>query len=314
MDSRRSDFVLFTGYGNMKTAIEALRAGAYDYLLKPIDAQELDLVVQKIEEHQVLLRDNDRLTSAFEAEVEGATQETKKEINLIRRSYNDSVIGQVGAFSRKMRGILEVARKYHTERSIPVLIEGETGTGKEIIARVIHYRDDGHGTATPFIDVNCAALAPSLIESELFGYEPGAFTGSLAKGQWGKIDAAAGGTLFLDEIGELLPELQAKLLRVIQEKEYYRVGGIKKIKTDVRIICATNIDLETKVKEGAFRRDLYYRLKVGHIILPPIRERSEEIVPLAKMFLRDFARRRGKKFKDITPAACSALAKYLWPG
>lgn len=313
-ESWKTDVVLFTGFGDMQTAIEALRAGAYDYLLKPVDAQELDVVVQRIAEHQVLLRENKRLTSAFDDEVRAATEETQKELARIRRSYNDAVIGQIGAFSESTREIFKMACKYHTDRSIPVLIEGETGTGKEIIARIIHYGNTGTDVTAPFVDINCAAMAPTLMESELFGYEPGAFTGSVAKGQKGKLDAAAGGTLFLDEIGEMSPELQAKLLRVIQEKEYYRVGGIKKIKTDVRIICATNVDLEAKIRQGAFRRDLYYRLKVGHIILPALRLRAAEIVPLALMFLKDFANKRGKKFGSITPEASNALKRYAWPG
>jgi transcriptional regulator with PAS, ATPase and Fis domain len=158
-----------------------------------------------------------------------------------------------------------------------VLIEGETGTGKEVIARLIHYGKLDGASIHPFVDINCAALSSSLFESELFGYEAGAFTGSRVKGQRGKLDIATGGTLFLDEIGEIALELQAKFLRVIQEKEFYRVGGIKKISTNVRLICASNVSLEQMVEKNQFRRDLFYRLKVGYIRIPPLRERRGDI-------------------------------------
>jgi transcriptional regulator with PAS, ATPase and Fis domain len=195
---------------------------------------------------------------------------------------------------------------------MPILIEGETGTGKEIIARLIHYGE--MKDPTPLIDVNCAALNGNLFESELFGYEPGAFTGGLAKGQKGKLDLAQGGTLLLDEVGEIPLDLQGKLLRVIQEKEFYRVGGLKKVSADVRIICATNADLGRKVDQGAFRKDLFYRLKVGHIVIPPLRRRREEILPLAEMFLLQFAAQKGRRFKAIDPAAAELLLAYEWPG
>jgi transcriptional regulator with PAS, ATPase and Fis domain len=177
---------------------------------------------------------------------------------------------------------------------------------------MIHFGETAQ--PTPFIDINCAAFTASLFESELFGYEAGAFTGGLTKGQKGKLDMAAGGTLFLDEIGEMPLELQSKLLRVLQEKTYYRVGGVKKLETDVRIVCATNVDLSEMVSAGKFRKDLYYRLKVGNIILPPLRERSEEIVPLARMFLKEFSQMRKKRFADISIEAADRLNSYPWPG
>jgi len=169
-------------------------------------------------------------------------------------------------------------------------------------------------THEPFIDLNCAALTASLFESELFGYEPGSFTGGLAKGQKGKLDVAKGGTLLLDEVGEIPLELEGKLLRVIQEKEFYRVSGLKKVKTDVRIICATNADLEQRVEQGTFRRDLFFRLKVGHIVIPPLRERVDDILPLAIMFLRQFAEQKGKNFRRISTSAVDLLLAYEWPG
>jgi two-component system, NtrC family, response regulator AtoC len=218
----------------------------------------------------------------------------------------------VGFFSEAMRALVSQAQKYHTDRTIPVLIEGETGTGKEIISKMIHY---GNLEFTaPFVDINCAAITPNLFESELFGYEAGSFRGGLSRGQKGKIDLAAGGTLFLDEVGEIPLELQGKLLRVIQEKEFYRIGGLRKIKADVRIICATNSNLEQAVAKGTFRKDLYYRLKVGHIQIPSLRERMADIYPLALMFLQEFSRLRGKQFTSISEEAAGLLLSYAWPG
>lgn len=308
-----TDIVLFTGHGSMESAIEALRMGAFDYILKPINIQELSIIVEKVAEHQGLLRENRRLTDHFDQEVQAATRETAKENYRLRMlAAKAEGLGEIGLFGTVMENVYKQAIMYHRDRSIPILILGETGTGKEMIAKLIHYGD--FEEATPFVDINCAALTPSLFESELFGYEAGSFTGSLAKGQKGKLDLAAGGTLFLDEIGEMPLEMQAKLLRVLQEKEYYRVGGLKKIKSDVRIICATNINLVKAVEEGQFRRDLYYRLNVGQIFLPPLRERSDSIVPLAEIFLHRFAVQKHKKFKRISPAAAKALVSHSWPG
>lgn len=308
-----TDIVLFTGHGSMESAIEALRMGAFDYLLKPINIQELSIIVDKVAEHQSLLRENRRLTDHFDQEVQAATQETTKENSRLRMlAAKAEGIDEIGFFGNSMKSIYNQAIMYHRDRSIPVLIQGETGTGKEMIAKLIHYAD--FEEATPFVDINCAAITPSLFESELFGYEAGSFTGGLAKGQKGKLDLAAGGTLFLDEIGEMPLEMQAKLLRVLQEKEYYRVGGLRKIKSDVRIICATNINLHQAVEDRKFRRDLYYRLNVGQIFLPPLRERRETIVPLAEIFLHRFAEQKGKKFYRISTEAAEILCNHSWPG
>ncbi|WP_371374248.1 sigma-54-dependent transcriptional regulator [Sporomusa aerivorans] len=314
MPSRpNADIVLFTGHGDMESAIHALRAGAYDYLLKPINMDELAVLTERIAEHQNLLRENRRLSNHFDSEVKAATEETQRELSQLKTIMAKQFgIGNIGVFSESMRQIVDQAYKYHTERSIPVLIQGETGTGKEIIAKMIHYGKDTH--PAPYVDINCAAFTSSLFESELFGYEAGAFTGGLTKGQKGKLDMAAGGTLFLDEIGEMPLELQSKLLRVLQEKTYYRVGGVKKLTTDVRIVCATNEDLSDMVSNGSFRKDLYYRLKVGHIVLPPLRERSDEILPLATIFLKEFTQLRRKRFTAISAAAADILRSYPWPG
>lgn len=283
----RTDVVLFTGYGSMESAIAALRLGAYNYMLKPIEAQELYSVTQKIAERSEL------------RETPGGMFRPKT--------------GNKWCFvSKAMRQVEETSLKFHNNRSLAVLIEGETGTGKEVVARLIH--SGGQHITEPFIDINCAALTASLFESELFGYEAGAFTGGLSRGQKGKMDLAKGGTLFLDEIGELPLELQAKLLRVIQDKEYYRVGGLNKIKADIRIICATNINLKQHVEQGTFRKDLYYRLKVGHVLLPPLRQRTEAILPLAELFLAEIAGQNKKSFRSIQPEAARILQEYPWPG
>ena len=222
-------------------------------------------------------------------------------------------IERIGIFSDKTREIQEIAVKFHEDRQLPVLIEGETGTGKEIVAHMIHYGNNGDSSA-PFIPINCTAISTGLVESELFGYEEGAFTGAKRKGAFGKLELAQKGTLFLDEIGDLPLEVQPKLLRVLEEREFFRVGGLKKIKLDIRIICASNRELEKRVLESTFRQDLYYRLNVGHIRIPPLRERKEEIIPLAKMFLETIARQKGKPCRALHPDAAVILKNYDWPG
>ena len=317
LPGKNADVVLYTGHGDMNTAIQALRAGAYDYLLKPINVEELATITERIAEHQALLQENKVLTERFSDEVQAATEETRQEVSRLKRALSQAAgLDNIGFFSKQMQNIVQQAQKYHTNRSIPVLVEGETGTGKEIISRIIHYGDiNGEfDNQTPFVDVNCAAISANLFESELFGYEPGAFTGSLTKGQKGKLDMAQGGTLLLDEVGEIPLELQGKLLRVIQEKEFYRVGGLKKIKTDVRIICATNANLELRVEQGTFRRDLYFRLRVGHFLIPPLRQRREDIIPLSQMFLRHFAGKKADRFQRISSDATDLLLTYDWPG
>lgn len=312
----KTDCVVFTGYGDMESAIAALRASAYDYLLKPVSADELAILVERVKEHQALLRENRYLNEHLQEEVANATREKEIELNRLRKAMaRTAALSLVGFFSKPMKDIAAMAQKYHQDRAIPVLIEGETGTGKEIVARLIHYGHlESNSLAAPFVDINCAAFTPTLFESEFFGYEPGSFTGGLAKGQKGKLEVATGGTIFLDEIAEIPYELQGKLLRVIQEKEYYRVGGLKKYKTDVRIICATNMDLKDMVDKGTFRRDLYFRLRVGHVLIPPLRERQDDIVPLATMFLQHFSQEKKKRFVSISPEASAALKDYFWPG
>ncbi|MGE5371458.1 MAG: sigma-54-dependent transcriptional regulator [Solirubrobacterales bacterium] len=307
------DIVFFTAYGDVDTAVEALRAGVYDYMTKPVNIKELVSLIERVEEHQALLKENRVLTRQFDEAVRMATQDTERELAEYKTAYF-TMIGRVrmGLFSSVMRQVYEQAMALHRDRSVPVLIEGETGTGKELIARIVHFGEDE--LDLPFMDINCAALAPNLFESELFGYEGGAFTGGLPKGQKGKFDLASGGSLFLDEISEIPSVLQAKLLRVLQEKEYYRVGGLRKIATDARVICATNTNLAQMVEAGTFRRDLFHRLSVGRIQVPPLRQRKEEIQPLAEMFLAEFARVKKKRFQRIGAQALKRLVAYDWPG
>lgn len=285
--------VLITGYASVESAIETLKMGAHDYLLKPISADKLMKIIKEIENHP-----------GYQL----------KFANCSSSSIDDEVSGRVKihAFCREYADTVKQALAYHEQRSIPVVIEGETGTGKELIARLIHHGRDRD--ERPFIDINCAAIPANLFESDLFGYEPGAFTGGLARGGRGKVDLAEGGSLFLDEIAEIPIELQPKLLRFLQDKEFYRVSGTRKIKSDIRVICATNRNLEAAVADGTFRADLYYRLNVGKIIIPPLRSCREQILPLAETFMRECAAKNRKAFRRIQVEASKMLIRYDWPG
>ena len=310
---RETEVVLFTGYGNMDTAIQALRLGAYDYLLKPINVEELAILVERVAERQILVRENRLLNQEMAEQVRQATSETNRELERLRGLLGDRLgLPRLVFASAAMRKIYEQALRYHADRTIPVLIEGETGVGKEIVARIIHFGKQA--TAAPFVDLNCATLQPHLFETELFGYEPGAFTGALAKGQKGKVDLGNGGTLFLDEIGDMPLEMQGKLLRVLQERQFFRIGGLRKISVDLRLICATNLDLAGEVQRGRFRKDLYYRLNVGRIAIPPLRERREDILPLAESMIAEFARARRKKFRGLSDSAARLMTDHSWPG
>ncbi|TIH12851.1 sigma-54-dependent Fis family transcriptional regulator [Marinifilum sp. JC120] len=313
--SHSADVVLYTGHADLEFAIGALRAGAYDYLTKPINLEELGAVLDRVAEHQSLLQENERLTGKFDEAVAEATSDVRGELSQLRELLaRQAGLDNVGIFSEPMWEVVNQARRYHGDRDLPVLIQGETGVGKDIVAKLIHYGDDNSLSPRPFVDINCAALPANLFESELFGYEAGAFTGSATRGARGKIDLAAGGTLFLDEIGEIPVGLQAKLLRVIEDKSFYRVGGLSKIKTDIRIIAATNLNLTERIEQGFFRNDLYYRLRVGSIIVPPLRERTDDIIPLALLFLKSFSEKRGKAFKGISPEAAEILMGHPWSG
>lgn len=285
--------ILMTAFADVKTAIEAVKFNATDYLLKPVDINNLYNLINKLLTPETKLK------------------EEKAEKTTLKGSYlYINKIGKVGIFSENFAEAVENAHIYNKDRSINVLIEGESGTGKEIIANIIHGLDN----TKPFITINCSAISANLFESELFGYVGGAFTGARSSGLAGKFELAQGGTIFLDEIGDMPIEMQPKLLRAIQEREIYRIGGQKPIAIDVRIIAATNKKLEDAIKQGKFREDLYHRIKVGHIILKPLREQKEAIIPLAKMFMDEFSQKRGKNFQKLSPSAIDLLSNYEWKG
>ena len=305
--------ILITGYGDIRHAVQMMREGAYDYLLKPVNILELDAVLKRYMQYRELEKAHHELKHSFNVKLEEATRDIQRELVEIRKVFAEQIgTVKIGIYSNPMRRLLETAEKLHASPDIPVLIEGETGTGKELIAHYIHF---GKGDSiTPFVGLNCAALTASLFESELFGYEPGAFTGGQPKGQKGKLELAQHGSLFLDEITEMPVEHQAKLLRVIQEREYFGVGGVKPKSANCRFICATNQPIQTLVREGRFRQDLFYRLNIGYLRIPPLRERREEILPLAQLFLDQIGQRKKTKFRDIHPDACEILETYSWPG
>lgn len=281
--------IIITGYPTVDTAVEAMKEGAYDYIVKPFNPEEIDLIIRNIIAHQKLARENIFLR-----------KELKKQYQ-----YKD-IIGK----SPKMQELLALVRTV-AESNTTVLIQGESGTGKEIIARVIHSsspRADG-----PFVAVNCAALPETLLESELFGHEKGAFTGAVARRK-GKFELANGGTLFLDEIGDMSPKTQAQLLRIIEEQEFQRIGGSKPIKVDVRIISATNKKLEEMIQQGTFREDLFYRINVVTINVPPLRERKEDIPLLVEYFLKKYSIENKKEIQFVDEDALRLLMKHNWPG
>jgi len=296
--------VLMTGYGDVDSVISALRMGAEDYLQKPLNVEELAVVVDRIRE-----RAQDSAPPSISAEPAGP-----RASDLERPTQREVPgFGRVGVFSEPMRRAVVLAERMHGFRTVPVLIEGETGTGKELFARLVHFGEEGED-AGPFVSINCSAISDTLFESELFGYERGAFTGASMVGKAGYLERAQGGTLFLDEIGDLPLDLQPKFLRVLQQREMTRVGGTASQALDVRIVCATNRDLEQMIGAGLFRPDLFYRLNVGRIWIPPLRERVDDIVPLAQMVLEDFATRYGRLFRFIGEDAREKLLSSPWPG
>lgn len=279
--------IILTGHGTVETAVESMRNGAYDFLIKPLNLEKLGLIVKRALSQRQLEIDNRNL---------------KKKLNI----FSGQMIGK----SEKMIKIANLVEQVAPSKT-SVLILGENGVGKEVIANLIH--DSSNRKNNPFIKVHCAALSENLLESELFGHEKGAFTGAI-KEKKGRFELADTGTIFLDEIGEISPNIQVKLLRVIQEKAFERVGGEKTITVDVRIVAATNRDLKKEVEEGRFREDLYYRLNVVQITVPPLRERKEDILLMVSSFIQSFSKENKKEIKEITKKAQTALYNYDWPG
>ncbi len=281
--------IIMTAYSSVETAVTALKNGAYDYLTKPLDFDELRLVMARAVDHRHLKEENRRLKE-----------------RLGDRFNTQNIIGRSQLMVRLLETVAQVAPSEAT-----VLITGESGAGKELIAGAVHYnspRKDG-----PFVKMNCAAVTETLLESELFGHEKGAFTGA-HKRKEGKFRQAHGGTLFLDEVGEMSLSMQVKLLRALQEMEFFRVGGEELIKVDVRVISATNKDLLQEVEAGRFREDLYYRLNVVTLRVPPLAERREDIPLLARHFLDSFSQKNRKEVRGFSPHAMDRMLRYGWPG
>jgi DNA-binding NtrC family response regulator len=284
-----STVILMTAFGTVQTAVEAMKIGAFDYVQKPFEIEEMEVKIEKAIEHRRL----------------------RHEIDYLRHTHQDiyefdRIVGASGALQSVLNIVKKVAKSNTT-----VLIRGETGTGKELIAGAIHHNSLRAGRN--FVKVNCAALQENLLESELFGHEKGAFT-SADRQRIGRFEQADGGTLFLDEIGDMSPNTQAKILRVLQEHEFERLGGTRTIRVDVRLVAATNRNLATMVSNGQFREDLFFRLNVVSIDMPPLRERKEDIDALAQFFIRRFAGELKKKLDGLAADACKLLMRYNWPG
>ncbi|HOW97753.1 MAG TPA: sigma-54 dependent transcriptional regulator [Kiritimatiellia bacterium] len=281
--------ILLTAYGSIETAVDAMKRGAYDFLTKPVSLDRLELLLQRALRERDMESENRRLREQLDA-----------------RFGLEQLIGR----SAPMQEVFDSIRQVGPSRAT-VLVTGESGTGKELVARAIHQLSPRvHG---PFIPLHCAALAPTLLESELFGHEKGAFTGAVERRR-GRFELADGGSLFLDEVGEIPAAIQVKILRVLEERKFERVGGQETVEVDVRLIAATNRDLKKMVDEGTFREDLYYRLNVVTIHLPPLRERPDDIPLLVQHFLKELSAENGKTIAGLTPEAMAALAAHTWPG
>jgi DNA-binding NtrC family response regulator len=283
--------IMMTAYEDVKSVISSMKLGAFDYLVKPLDIEELELIIERALE-----------TVKLKREVEELRKQFVKDYNL------ENIVAQSPTMKLALRMADTIARSYDTT----VLIEGETGTGKEVIARLIHHRSDRFDK--PFVSINCGAISKDLVESELFGYEKGTFTGGLQEGKKGKFEAANGGAVLLDEISELMPAAQVKLLTFLEEKAFYPVGGSEKKHVDVRIIAATNRSLEECIRNGTFREDLYYRLNVARITIPPLRERKEDIAALTLFFMSKFNQRFRKSFGRVTEDARRLMNEHPWTG
>jgi DNA-binding NtrC family response regulator len=285
----RATVIILTAYASVDTAVEALKLGAFDYVTKPVDPDDLSNLVRNALRQQELSEENVRL---------------KEKVSAL--SQASPIVGK----SKKMQHVLEMISTV-AETDSTVVIRGESGTGKELIARAIHAQSKRR--FFPIVAVNAGSIPETLLESELFGHEKGAFTGAQYRRK-GKIELAHGGTLFLDEIGDVTPKMQIDLLRVLESKRFTRLGGNQEITSDFRLVCATNKDLEAMVADGRFREDLYYRINVFSIVVPPLRERPEDILTLAAFFLERYARAMGKPVPALAPETEEALCRYGWPG
>jgi DNA-binding NtrC family response regulator len=294
--------IFLTGNGDIPMTVRAIQAGAAGFLTKPFEKEELLSAIRRCfgRYHKFNRQPRDQFNDKLTQEKLYLADETRSEMNF----------GEIIGNSASLRGLLKQVEAVAPTDST-VLIYGETGTGKELIAHSIHKNSQRSGRA--FVSVNCAALPQSLIPSELFGHEKGAFTGAMQR-RLGRFELADGGTIFLDEVGELLPDTQVALLRVLQEREFERVGGGRPIRVDVRVIAATNRDLKTAVANGTFRRDLFYRLNVFPVEVPPLRERKDDIPLLVRHFTQQFAKRMNKVIDTISPATMDAMRRYHWPG
>jgi two-component system response regulator AtoC len=284
-----SVFVVMTAYATVDTAVSAMKLGAYDYLVKPFDPEELSALVRRIASQRALVQENESLRRALKQEY----------------GFHD-----LASKSAAMERVFELARAA-ARSSSTILVLGESGSGKEVLARAIHA--ESPRSAGPFVAVSCAALTETLLESELFGHEKGAFTGAIARRK-GKFELAQGGTLFLDEVGDVSPKLQLDLLRVLEERRFQRVGGTETLEVDVRVVAATHRDLRRLAVERSFREDLYYRLNVIPITLPPLRERREDIPFLVQQFLDRFSKDLHRGLTGVSPEAMTALVAHPWPG
>ncbi len=293
--------------------ISALEKGAAEVLSKPLPLELLAIKIKHTLERVVATRELAALNSSFELELRKRLKALRAELsNPDQDSMGNSGLGGIGVFSQSMRQITQLCLRIHKDRDLPVLITGETGTGKELLARLIHNGESA--SQEPFITLNCSAIPATLFESELFGYERGAFTGSNREGKIGKLEMANGGTLFLDEIGDLPLDLQPKLLRVIQEREMFRVAGTRSISLNIRFLFATHKDLQKEVEARRFREDLFYRITTVFIKIPPLRERKEEIVPLAQLFLKQISAKKHLPLKFLKSETARLLTDNPWLG
>jgi len=284
-----ASFVMMTAFASIETAVEAMRAGAENFLVKPLEPGTVLVVLEKVLEKLQLSRDSEQLKDR------------------VRRRYRfDAIVGESAA----LQSVFDVVKRAAPTKAT-VLLLGESGTGKELVAQAIHQESTRHDK--PFVNVSCAALSESLLESELFGHERGSFTGAVGRRE-GRFELADGGTLFLDEIGEIPLSVQVKLLRALQQREFERVGGTQTLKVDVRVIAATNRDLAAEVSAGRFREDLYYRLNVVAVTLPPLRTRKGDIPALVSHFIQKFAKSYDKSVRGLLPGTLNVLLRYDWPG